>query len=95
MIPARSVNLPKFCRDLLTYWLVVSLVIDVHEAAVNIRQLFNLVLKVLSNIVRSPKGHVTVHDDVHFDKVVWPRMIHTTGIDLLDRWVEGHGLASS
>jgi len=71
---------------------VVRLVIDMHETPIDIRKLLDLVLEILRNVVSSPKRHVSVHDNIDFDKVVRSRMINPARVDLLDGGIEGHCL---
>lgn len=59
---------------------------------IHIRQRLNLILQILRDIMRPPKGHLSIHDNVDFDKVFRTGMVNPAGVDLFDGWVEGHGL---
>lgn len=41
-----------------------------NESSFNIRENFNLILQLLTDIVRFPKRSIRVHHDVNFDKII-------------------------
>ena len=48
----------------------MRLVVDVHERTLDAGQRFDLLLKLLADVVRLPEGRVGVHDDVELHEVV-------------------------
>jgi hypothetical protein len=40
------------------------------ETSINVGQLLHLILQILGNVMSSPEGHITVHNDIDLDKVV-------------------------
>lgn len=73
---------------------MVNLMVHVHETPVNIWQRLDLVLQVLRDIMRLPKGHLRWKYYVDLDEVTRTRMIDSTGIDFEDLWVERHCLGN-
>ena len=71
---------------------MIHFMIHVYEASVYIRQCFDLILKVLRDIMRSPQWHLRRKNNVQFDKIIWPRMVNSTSIDFEDLGAESHGL---
>ena len=45
------------------------LMIDVYERALDVRQDFDLVLELLTDVVRFPEWSAGVHDNINLDKV--------------------------
>jgi hypothetical protein len=66
--------------------------VDMYEAPVHIGQRLDLVLKILSDIVRSPERHLGRKDDIDLDKVVGSRVVYSAGIDFLDFLGKSHCL---
>ena len=46
-------------------------VVNVHEGSFDIRECFDLVLKLLRDVVSFPEGRLGGHDHVDLDEVVW------------------------
>lgn len=78
-----------------THRFMVHLMINMHEAPIHIGQRLDLILKILSDIVSPPEGHLGREDNVEFNKVLWPRMIDLDSVDRLDLGRECHCLIVS
>mmetsp|Transcript_107733 Transcript_107733/g.285531 ORF Transcript_107733/g.285531 Transcript_107733/m.285531 type:complete len:251 (-) Transcript_107733:155-907(-) len=61
---------------------VVSvLVVDVHEAALTLLQLFNLVLKHNTDVMALPQRSVSVHAELHLHEELGPEMVRAHDVE--------------
>jgi len=67
---------------------MICLVVHMHECTLHIRQDFDFILELLTDIVCLPKRSVRIHDHVNLDKVIGATMIRPHGVNPIDLFVE-------
>lgn len=63
---------------------MIDFKVDMNKGAFAHRQLLNLVLQVLANVVREPEWRLWLHHNVHLDDVLGTRVIGLHAVDHLD-----------
>lgn len=63
---------------------MIRLVVNVNECSLYSRQLFNLDLESLSDIMGNFKSLITVHDNVNLNDVSRPAVVCADCVNLLD-----------
>ena len=49
---------------------MTSLVVNMNKGPFDIRKVLYFILQLLTEIVRFPQRRVSIHDDIHFDKII-------------------------